>query len=293
MKYLSRLILGLLGAAAVLPVCADTLTVSASTDTWILAENPDANFDGDSHGLGAGMNSHGSPMRAMFKFDLSAIPANATITAVSVTVDEIKESSLASTDYELHRILQSWTAAEATWNNRTTGATWSSPGLGPDTDYISTTSDTITAAVGALGPHTFNTTDNLVADVQAWVNDPSKNNGWFFKATTESGQNGRRWGSTTTAQFSAGDAASLTITYTASTPPPQPPTLTSASVATGPFRFAFNAEANQTYTVESRPAFDNSSWTTLTNFPVSATATNYVVTDPISAATKFYRVKTP
>src|SRR4051794_26598692 len=108
MNYLNRLILGLLGVAAVLPVCADTLTVSASTDTWILGENPDANFSSDGHGLGAGRNSHGSPMRAMFKFDVSQVPANATVTSVSVTVTEIKENSVNSTDYELHRILQSW-----------------------------------------------------------------------------------------------------------------------------------------------------------------------------------------
>ena len=293
MKYLTHLILGLLGAAALLPACADTLSVSASTDTWILAENPDFNFNGDSHGLGAGMNSHGSPMRAMFKFDLSAIPQNATVTSVSLTVNEIKENSISSTDYEVHRILQSWNATEATWDNRTAASAWSSPGLGAGTDYTSDPSATITAAVGAIGPHTFSSNASLVADVQAWITDPSSNNGWFFKAAVESGQNGRRWGSTATAQLGGGDAASLTITYTASTPPPQQPTLTGTTVAAGQFQFAFNAEANRTYTVETRPAFDNSSWTTLTNLPAPATATNYLIADRISASTKFYRVKTP
>lgn len=293
MKYLQHLILGLLGAAAVLPVCADTVTVSASTNTWILGESPDSNFSGDSHGLGAGVNSHGSPMRAMFQFDLSQIPANATITSVSVTVTETRENSLASTDYELHRILQTWVETEATWNSRASGLTWTSPGLAAGTDYTSTASATITAAVGALGPHTFDSTSSLVADVQAWVNDPTSNNGWFFKDASESGQNGRRWGSTTTASSGGGAAPSLSITYTATAPPPQQPTLSGATVAAGQFQFAFNAEPNRTYTVESRPAFDASSWTTLTTMPASATATNYMVTDPVSLVTKFYRVKTP
>lgn len=288
MRYPSVLILALLGAGAVLPACADTLTVSASSDTWILAENPDGNLNGDFHGLGAGMNSHGSPMRAMIKFDLSQIPANATVTAVSMTVTEVKENSIATTDYELHRILQNWTASEATWNNRTASSAWSAAGLAADTDYTATASGTITATVGAFGPHTFDSNDKLIADVQAWISDPTSNNGWFFKAATESGQNGRRWGST-----SIGNAASLSVTYTASTPPPQQPSIAGANASNGQFQFAFNAEANRTYTVESREAFDGSAWTTLTTLPAASTPTNYVVTDPIAQVAKFYRVKTP
>jgi len=293
MNYLNLLISGLLGAVAVLPACGDTLTVSASTDTWILGENPDANFNSDGHGLGAGLNSHGSPMRAMIKFNLSQIPANATVTFVSMTINEIKENSSASSEYELHRILQNWVSTEATWNNRTAALGWNAGGLESGTDYTSTASGAITADLNALGPHTFNSTDNLVADVQAWINDPTSNNGWFFKDANESGQNGRRWGSTFTAQFGAGDAASLSVTYTASAPPPQQPTLTNAAVAAGQFQFAFNAEANQTYTVESRSAFDATSWTTLTTFPAVTAPTNYLITDAVSQATKFYRVKTP
>jgi hypothetical protein len=293
MKYPGLLISALLGVAAVLPVCADTLTVSASTDTWILAENPDANFSSDFHGLGSGQNSHGSPMRAMVKFDLSSIPANATITAVSMTITEIKENSFSDTDYELHRILQNWNAAETTWNSRAAATAWNEAGLGSGTDYASTASGTITATVSGFGPHTFTSNNNLVADVQAWINDPSANNGWFFKPAVDAGQNGRRWGSTTTAQSGSGNAASLTVTFTASAPPPQQPSLTGTKVSGGQFQFAFNAEANRTYTVESRPAFDGSPWSTLTTLPASSAPTNFVVTDNVAQDTKFYRVKTP
>ena len=63
----------------VLPVCADTLTVSAPTDTWILGENPDANISNDGHGLGAGMNSARltDAVRCSNSICLQ-IPANAT-----------------------------------------------------------------------------------------------------------------------------------------------------------------------------------------------------------------------
>src|SRR5436190_3367643 len=92
MKFPSALILALLGVAAVLPAGANTLTVSAATNTWIFSELPGFAEAGDFHGLAAGVNSHGSPMRAMFKFDLSQIPANATITSASFSVAAIKQN---------------------------------------------------------------------------------------------------------------------------------------------------------------------------------------------------------
>src|SRR5437868_2975937 len=113
MRFLTLSILGLVGAAAVLPVCAVTLTVSASADTWIYSGTPDSNEHSDFHGLAAGVNSGGSPMRAMFKFDVSAIPANATITSASVSISAIKQNFSAQTaTFELHRLIQSWVATE-------------------------------------------------------------------------------------------------------------------------------------------------------------------------------------
>jgi hypothetical protein len=283
--------IALASATIALPLCGDTVMISATADTWITNDpfkGADSNLNGDFNGLGCGYNSHGAPMRAMFTFDVSSIPANATITAVSVSVDEIKEKSFTSMDYELHRILQPWVVTEATWNSSAAGIAWNTPGLGAGSDYVSAPSATFSVGTGVLGPDTFNSTSSLVSDVQAWVANPSSNHGWFFKAATETALNARRWGSTST-----GDPAILSVTYTASAPPPQQPTLSPPSVSAGQFQFTFNAEANVSYTVESRPAFDASSWTTFKVFLAAPTATNYVVTDPVAQVTTFYRVKTP
>jgi hypothetical protein len=289
MKFRSTLILGLLGVAAVLPACADTLTIAASTDTWIFAEAPDSNENGDFHGLAAGVNAQGSAMRAMFTFDLSQIPANATITSASVSIESIKQNfSAQSATFELHRLIQPWVATEATWNNRSASGPWSSPGAAEDSDYASAVSAS-QLVTGAGVTYTFGSTAQMVADVQSWVANASANNGWFFKVSNETTfTTSRRWGSTT-----LGDPASLTIVYSAPALPPQQPTITNAVALNNQFQFTFNAEANRTYTVETRTAFDASSWTTLTNFPTAATATNYLVADAISQSTKFYRVKTP
>jgi hypothetical protein len=288
MKSPTNLILALLGVVAVLPAWADTTTVSASTDTWIFSGAPDSAKFGDFHGLAAGVNSQGSPMRALFTFDVSQIPANATITSASVSlVAERQNFSAADATFELHRLLQPWVAAEATWNNRAAGTPWSAAGAAAEDDYSLTIS--ASNVVTAAATYVFGSTADMVADVQSWVSTPTSNNGWIFKVTDETAApTSRRWGSTT-----VGNAASLTVVYTASAPPPQQPTLTAATAANGQFRFAFNGEANQSYTVESRLAFDGSAWATLTSIPASSTPTNFVVTDTIASTAKFYRVKTP
>ena len=289
MKYPSALILVLLGVAAVLPVCADTLTVPASADTWIFSEAPISSEYGDFHGLAAGVNAHGSPMHALFKFDLSQIPANATVTSASVSlVAQRQNFSAQSGTFELHRLIKPWVATEATWNNQSSGVPWAAPGASPGDDY-STTVSAANVVSDAGTTYIFGSTSDMVADVQSWVGNASANNGWIFKVSDESVlPTSRRWGSLTT-----GNPASLTVIYTASAPPPQQPTLSNAGASNGQIQFTFNAEANRTYTVESRPAFDSSTWATLTTFSAATTPTNYTVIDPIAQVTKFYRVRTP
>lgn len=290
MKLPSVLISVLLGAAAVLPTWADTLTVSVSADTWIFSESADFSQYGDFHGLAAGVNSHGSPMHALFKFDLSQIPANATITSAALTLVAEKQNFSAQTaTFELHRLIQPWVATEATWNNRAADTPWTTPGAAAEDDYSLTVSASQSVSDAFSTTYIFGSTADMVADVQSWVSTPDSNNGWIFKVADESvSPTSRRWGSTT-----IGDAASLTVIYTASAPPPQQPTLSGAQVSNGQIQFTFNAEASRVYTVESRPAFDSSTWTTLTTFSAATTPTNYTVIDLIDQVTKFYRVRTP
>lgn len=291
MKFPSALILALLGVAVVLPACADTLTVSATNNTWIFSELPGSPEAGDFHGLAAGVNAHGSPMHAMFSFDLSQIPANATITSAAVTLTAIKQNSSALTaTFELHRLIQPWVESEATWENQSADAQWSAPGAAPEDDYSLTVSASTVVSDAFGTTYVFGSTSDMIADVQSWVSNSTSNNGWFFLVSDETGApTSRRWGST-----AVGNAPSLTVVYTASAPPPpQQPTLSAASANNGQFQFTFNAEANRTYTVESRPAFDSSTWAPPTTFSAATAPTNHTVIDPIAQVTKFYRVKTP
>jgi hypothetical protein len=82
----------------------------------------------------------------------------------------------------------------------------------------------------------------------------------------------------------------LTVQFTV---PATPPALTPLSILTNRFRFSFLAETNRVYTVEYLGTLTGSNWTSLTNLGPLTIATNVVVSDPLTASNRFYRVSTP
>jgi hypothetical protein len=131
-------------------------------------------------------------------------------------------------DFSLRRVLQSWeegskpgltgapaTEGEASWTMRVSpGTPWSQAGGALGSDFAATPS----ASVRVAGPerYTFNSTTNLVADVQTWVDSPASNFGWVLSSDLESlPETARRFG----AREDADRAAQLTIEYA---PPPAP-----------------------------------------------------------------------
>src|SRR5512138_812365 len=148
MKYLVRLLsCWSLGAAAVMAwnVSADTINLPAAADTFIVSSSPDANaggqpwFDAGTDGsISVGVR------RSLVKFDLSSIPAGATITSAVVKLTLVKVPSFGPVDstFDLRRVNAGWgegtnvgnagapaAPGEATWNERQNGtAAWTAPG---------------------------------------------------------------------------------------------------------------------------------------------------------------------
>jgi hypothetical protein len=67
--------------------------------------------------------------------------------------------------------------------------------------------------------------------------------------------------------------------------------ISQATVVGEEIRFSFEAEAGQTYTVESRDSLFDGSWQTVSTFPAGATATTLQVANPITPGQRFYRVR--
>lgn len=130
--------------------------------------------------------------RGLLAFPVAdSIPAGATITEVTLTLHMSRTISGAQ-EITLHRVTADWgeagsdapgeegpgTTAEsgdATWLHRFHDSEfWSKPGG----DYSDTVSGKQT--VSGVGFYTWESTDEMVADVQSWLNEPGENFGWIL-----------------------------------------------------------------------------------------------------------------
>ncbi len=162
-----------------------------------------ANFEITSYAIGDHAN-------ALVAFGgLSNIPANATIT--SVTIGLFFNGGSAGVTITVKRLLRNWVETEATWLVYSGINTWTTPGaLSDNNDRSSTVTATYTAASTPSTWDTF-TSSQLVTDVQNIVNGTNVNYGWHFEHT--SGENDSKY-----TQYQSGQSATLgpylSVTYT-------------------------------------------------------------------------------
>lgn len=197
-----------------------TVTLSAVKDNVMYSENNNSNGSG-SHLFG-GVTNNGHLRRSLIQFDLSEIPANATVTAVNfeITSNKLKRSS---TTVSLHRLTADWgeggsnapgnegqgTGAannDATWNfNFFDSSSWGTAGG----DFIATPSATASASRGETSSFSG---QQMINDVQSWVDGTNPNFGWLIRGTEDQG-NGN------SVRMNSRDAGSnppqLTITFEA------------------------------------------------------------------------------
>ena len=194
-------LLGVMAAWAALhvpAVNADTATLSAVKDNTLYQNATGQLSNGSGMHFFAGRTTTQIPAdqrvrRGLIAFDVSSIPAGATITSVTLTLHMSRTNSGAS-NIQMRRVLADWgegtsaagrgegggapsTTNDATWVHRffpSSVARWNTPGG----DFSTTVS--ATTSVGAT--ETFYTWSGagLVADVQAWVNGTSSNFGWIL-----------------------------------------------------------------------------------------------------------------
>ena len=147
----------------------------------------------------------GSARRSIIAFDFSGnIPAGATINGVSLTLN-VSRTQAGEEDVNIHRLLADWgegasdaavnegrgTAPEpgyATWiHTHFDSEIWQTPGG----DFSSAAS--ASEPVGGLGPYIWKPTDELVADVQGWLDDPLTNFGWLLLGNETGSRTAKRF----------------------------------------------------------------------------------------------------
>ena len=139
--------------------------------------------------------------RSLMAFDLSTIPAGATITSVSLQIEVDAVGNPAALDYTLHRVTQDWgegtsigrgvaggaaTTDDATWQHAFFPATfWSSVGG----DFVPAA--VATTSVADVGTYTFSSA-TMVSQVQTWLTMPANNFGWILRGPEGTNQSAIR-----------------------------------------------------------------------------------------------------
>jgi hypothetical protein len=282
---------------------AVTTNLTAIADTGLWAGAPDHNL-GKNVFLPIGTSTSGHIGRGLVRFDLSAIPTNATISSATLTL-KIGINQAGASTVNLHRMLQGWIegtgngftrgsasgfgsaalAGEPTWNRRASpGTTWGVSGGSAGTDFVATATATTAPAASSL---TFSSA-GLTADVQLFVSNPTTNSGWLFKHSVEGSGGARR----ISMREDTLNAPKLLVNYTVATPA-MPPTIFGEALVGNAIRFSFIAQSNLTYAVEALDTLGSTNWTVLTSIAAQPADTVINLTNTISSSQQYFRVRTP
>jgi hypothetical protein len=192
------------------PAAAATLVLLPSADATVYEESTAtaATANGSGEFLLAGRNNQAanSRRRSLLRFDLSALPAGATITSVSLQL-HLSTVSTADTPLSLHRVLTHWSEGptdpagnESAGLPASTGdVTWSSAHH-PDSTWFSAGGDFLPAASATVtvgtttGFHTWSEA-GLIDDLAAWATAPATNFGWILRDPESSPQTAKRFAS--------------------------------------------------------------------------------------------------
>lgn len=209
MSFPKCCIIGVTALAAITPtgsLRAEVITLNPIADSTLIQVDPNANLGGANF-FNAGTAGNGNRNRALLQFSLSEmIPAGSIINNVSLMLDIVRQPAvdLTPATFGLRRMLTSWsegdkvpieegspglgapaTEGDATWTYRSVGGeAWATPGGQVGVDFSSTVSST--AFVYGIGdPVQFESTPELTADVQLWLDNPNGNFGWMLLTETE------------------------------------------------------------------------------------------------------------
>ena len=282
-----------------------TVTKIPSADASLIEVAPTNNNGGQAWVL-SGRTQNGPRNRGLYKFDFTDLPAGTVIQTVALTLEVTRkpDEPPVNSAFGLHRMLRPWgegdkavpvgnppgrglpaSPGEVTWTHAfyPTNA-WSAPGGVPDVDYSSVESSF--QFISGLGTYHFESTPEIVGDVQGWVDHPESNFGWMLLCGSEDTIfTARRFASREDPDF----PPLLEITYL----PYFPLTIRNAAIVGNQLRFTFTVQAGKACAVQYRDNAATGTWQTLAQFPAPPADNDIVVLVPVSGTQRFYRLLTP
>jgi hypothetical protein len=191
-------------ALCVVHCAADSVVLAPSADATLMQTSPNNSAGGSGFFL-SGTTQNRTLNRALLQFDVaSAIPAGSQITAVGLQLEVTRQpmDGFEASLFGLHRMLRSWgeggtvvtdnngglgapaAPGDATWNDRFAFDTpWLMPGGAAGTDFAANFSSS--TLIYGVDVYNFEGTLDMIADVQAWLDNPGTNYGWMLKTQSE------------------------------------------------------------------------------------------------------------
>jgi hypothetical protein len=120
----------------------------------------------------------GAGRRNLLRFDVSSLPAGATVQSASLTLYVTSRSNSNTMTAAVYPVLRYWNAGYATWATVDGSIAWTTAGcngMGTDRSGTAAASVTFNVASGSV------TTPDLTALVQGWVDAPASNYGVLLR----------------------------------------------------------------------------------------------------------------
>ena len=156
-----------------IPCWADQSTFQTGDDNYLDGANTTTN-QGGAAGLTIKDGNDNFTRIPVLRFDISSIPANATVTAVKL--DVVSTGNYSGTTHYLYDLLRTdWVELESTWTIYKTSNNWTTAGCRSDGNDMTGTFGTGTGDIAVLtaasfvtdGTYTFSTNSGFVANIQA------------------------------------------------------------------------------------------------------------------------------
>lgn len=183
---------------------AATALIPASKDNTLYEESGNLSNGAGPHVYTGKTNTRGK-RRAVIAFDVAAhVSAGSTITHAKLTLNHSNDHPAVVT-VSLHRLLSNWGEGSSNAGDPGGQGAFAQPGdatwthaFYPDTLWsvsggVFTTRISASTQVGLRGPYSWESTPDMVADVQSWLDDPATNNGWILIGNETIGQTATRF----------------------------------------------------------------------------------------------------
>ncbi len=184
---------------------SNTLPLHPAADNYLNEGSTTRNYGSCTSILVDGQNN--SRLRALLKFDLSSIPAGATITGATLQMVATAVQSSNAFAINVHKVTTAWAEGSLCNANGTPNWTATNPWTIAGGDFDATVQ--ATTNVSTTGTYTWAINNSLI---QGWYNTPASNMGMLLKFNTEGGANEPKTFSSSEGTF----APVLSVTYTTS-----------------------------------------------------------------------------